>query len=91
MNTKASNKSFISTFIGLKIVLKLEDYFSREGIVVIEWADRWPGKLPENNIHVEFKMIDEHTRELEFFGNNYRAKKIIGALKEKVGRNLTQL
>lgn len=71
--------------------LDLEDYFSREGIVVIEWADRWPGKLPENNIHVEFKMIDEHTRELEFFGNNYRAKKIIGALKEKVGRNLTQL
>lgn len=71
--------------------LDLEDYFSREGIVVIEWADRWPGKLPENKIHVEFKMIDEHTRELEFFGNHPRAKEIIGALKERVGRNLTQL
>jgi len=71
--------------------LDLEDYFSRDGIVVIEWADRWPGKLPENKIHVELKMIDEHTRELEFSGNHYRAKKIIGALKEKVGHNLKQL
>jgi len=71
--------------------LDLEDYFSREGIVVIEWADRWPGELPEEKIQVELRMIDEHTRELEFFGNHYRAKKIIGALKEKVGQNLTQL
>jgi len=71
--------------------LDLEDYFSREGIVVIEWADRWPGTLPETKIHVKFKMIDEHTRRLEFFGNHYRAKEIIGALKEKVGQNLKQL
>ena len=37
--------------------LDLEDYFSREGIVVIEWADRWPVKLPENTVHVELTMI----------------------------------
>ena len=71
--------------------LDLEDYFSREGIVVIEWANRWPGKLPENTIHVELKMIDEHTREIKFSGNHHRAEEIIGALKGKVGRNLTQL
>lgn len=71
--------------------LDLEDYLSREGIVVIEWANRWPGKLPENTLHVELKMIDEHTRELGFSGNHYRAKEIIGALEEKVGRNITQL
>jgi tRNA threonylcarbamoyladenosine biosynthesis protein TsaE len=71
--------------------LDLEDYFSREGIVVIEWANRWPGKLPENTIHVELKMIDEHTREIKFSGKHYRAEEIIGALKEKVGRNLTKL
>ena len=73
------------------LALDLEDYFSREGIVIIEWADRWPGELPEEKIQVELKMIDEHTRELEFSGNNYRAQEIIGALKKKVGRNLTQL
>jgi len=71
--------------------LDLEDYFSREGIVIIEWADRWPGELPEEKVQVDLKMIDEHTRELEFSGNHPRAKKIIGGLKEKVGHNLRQL
>ena len=71
--------------------LDLEDYFLREGIVIIEWADRWPGKLPENTIYVELTMIDECTREIEFSGNYYRAREIMEAVKENVGRNLTQL
>ena len=70
------------------LALDLEDYFSREGIVVIEWADRWPMELPENKIQVELKLINEYTRELEFSGNHPRARKIIEALKEKVGHNL---
>ena len=73
------------------LALDLEDYFSREGIVVIEWADRWPGELPEERIQVELKIVDEHTRELEFSGNHPRAKEIIVALKEKVGHDLEQL
>jgi len=73
------------------LALDLEDYFSREGIVVIEWADRWPRELPEERIQVELKMVNEHTRELEFSGNHPRAKEIIGALKEKVGHDLEQL
>ena len=73
------------------LALDLEDYFSMEGIVIIEWADRWPMELPEEKIQVELRMIDEHTRELEFSGNHPRAKEIIGALKEKVGQNLKQL
>ena len=73
------------------LALDLEDYFSREGIVVIEWADRWPGELPEERIQVELKIVDEHTRELEFSGNHPRAKEIIVALKEKVGHDLKQL
>lgn len=66
------------------LALDLEDYFSREGIVVIEWADRWPGGIPEERIQVELKIINDHTREVEFSANHLRAKEIIGALKEKV-------
>ncbi len=73
------------------LALDLEDYFSREGIVVIEWSDRWPGELPEEKIQVELKIVGEHTRELEFSGNHPRAKEIIVALKEKVGHDLKQL
>ena len=73
------------------MALDLEDYFSEEGIVVIEWADRWPGKLPEETIQVELRMIDDHTRELSFSGRHPRAKRIIKALKENVGHSLKQL
>ena len=67
------------------MALDLEDYFSGEGIVAIEWADRWPGELPEERIQVELRMVDEHTRELRFSGRHPRAKEIIRALKERVG------
>jgi tRNA threonylcarbamoyladenosine biosynthesis protein TsaE len=73
------------------IALDLESYLSDEGIVVIEWADRWPGELPEETIQVEFRMVDEHTRELRFSGSHLRAKELVGALKEQVGHSLTQL
>jgi len=70
------------------LALDLEDYFSMEGIVIIEWADRWPMELPEEKIQVELKLINEYTRELEFSGNHPRAKEVIETLKEKVGHNL---
>jgi len=73
------------------MALDLEDYLSGEGIVVIEWADRWPGELPEETIQVELRMVDEHTRELRFSGSHLRAKEIIGALKERIGSSLAQL
>jgi tRNA threonylcarbamoyladenosine biosynthesis protein TsaE len=71
------------------IALDLESYLSGEGIVVIEWADRWPGELPDETIQVEFRMVDEHTRELRFSGLHLRAKALIEALKEQVGHSLT--
>jgi tRNA threonylcarbamoyladenosine biosynthesis protein TsaE len=64
------------------LTLDLEEYFLREGIVVIEWADRWSG-IPEERIQVELKIINDHTREVTFSANHQRAKKIIGALRAK--------
>ena len=65
--------------------LGLEDYFSGEGIVVIEWANHWPGDLPEERIQVELMMVDENTRKLTVSGDSTRARQIIGALENKVG------
>ena len=73
------------------MALDLEDYFSGEGIVVIEWADRWPRELPEERIQVDLRMVDEHTRELRFSGSHPRAKEIIRALKERVGFSLKEI
>jgi tRNA threonylcarbamoyladenosine biosynthesis protein TsaE len=73
------------------IALDLEEYFSGEGIVVIEWADRWPGELPEERIQVDLRMVDESTRELGFSGPHPRAQKIIKELKQGVGTTLKEI
>jgi tRNA threonylcarbamoyladenosine biosynthesis protein TsaE len=70
------------------IALDLDEYFSGQGIVVVEWADRWPGELPGETIEVALHIEDEDTRELRFSASHPRAKKIIRALKEKVGYSL---
>ena len=67
------------------ISLDLDSYFSGEGIVVVEWADRWPGTLPDERVQIDFKMIDNNTRELKFYGFHDRSRAIIGALKKNVG------
>ena len=70
------------------VSLDLDSYFSGEGIVVVEWADRWPGTLPDERVQIDFKMIDNNTRELKFYGFHNRARAIIEALKKKVGNIL---
>ena len=72
------------------MALDLDAYFSEEGIVVLEWADRWPGELPEETVRVVFTMIDEHTREVGFSGSHARAETIIRAVKKSVGAALAQ-
>jgi tRNA threonylcarbamoyladenosine biosynthesis protein TsaE len=73
------------------MALDLEDYLSGEGVVVIEWADRWPGDLSGERIEVDLRIVDEHTRELTFSGGHPRAKEIIRALKERVGISLKEI
>ena len=42
------------------------DYFNKDGICIIEWAELIEDKLPEKRLDVVFKMIDENTRVLKF-------------------------
>ena len=46
--------------------LGMEEYLDGDGATVIEWADRFPGALPERARVVEFTIVDEHTREIDF-------------------------
>ena len=49
------------------------DYFDRDGIVIIEWADMIKDYLPEERLDIYFKAIDEDTRiiKLEPHGTKY--------------------
>jgi len=56
----------------------LEEYFYQGGVVVMEWADRWPEILPETHIRVEFVILDDQKREIVFSGKHPRAVERIG-------------
>ena len=45
--------------------LGLEEYFDGVGITVIEWADRFPGALPERTMRIKFEILDENRRKIE--------------------------
>ena len=42
--------------------LGIEDYFSKGGVTIIEWADMIKDKLPEERLDIKIKIVDENTR-----------------------------
>jgi tRNA threonylcarbamoyladenosine biosynthesis protein TsaE len=64
----------------------LEEYFFCEGVVVMEWADRWPEILPAQTLHARLAIIDELRRRIAIFGLHPRASEIIFALRGKIQR-----
>ena len=53
--------------------LGLDEYFEKDGVVIIEWADMIEEYLPEERLDIKFKVIDEDTRVLIFkpYGTKY--------------------
>jgi tRNA threonylcarbamoyladenosine biosynthesis protein TsaE len=58
----------------------LEEYLHNRGVVVLEWADRWPEILPEKRVMVKFDIIDEQRREITLSGRHPRAIELIEAI-----------
>ena len=46
------------------IKLGLNDYFSDENIVIIEWADKMQSLMPNNTFHVHFSHKSVNSREI---------------------------
>jgi tRNA threonylcarbamoyladenosine biosynthesis protein TsaE len=53
----------------------LTDLFGGDDIVVIEWADRIPGLLPDERLEITFTYVDVDRRKLCFvaYGQRYAA------------------
>lgn len=43
----------------------IEEYFTKGGVVVIEWAETIKDILPEERLDIKFKVIDENKRVLQ--------------------------
>ena len=53
--------------------LGIEEYFTKGGVTIIEWADLIKDYLPEERLDIKFKIIDENTRVivLKPYGEEY--------------------
>lgn len=53
----------------------IEEYFTKGGIVVIEWADMIKDILPDERLDIKIKVVDEEKRILVFqpHGSKYEA------------------
>ncbi|MDO5568527.1 MAG: tRNA (adenosine(37)-N6)-threonylcarbamoyltransferase complex ATPase subunit type 1 TsaE [bacterium] len=40
----------------------VDDYYSKGGVVIIEWADMIEDYLPKERLDIKFKVVDENTR-----------------------------
>ena len=57
----------------------LEDYFTKGGVVIIEWADLIQDYLPEERLDIKFKIVDEETRTLVFIPHGQQYEEICEA------------
>jgi tRNA threonylcarbamoyladenosine biosynthesis protein TsaE len=46
----------------------LDDYFGRGGVVVVEWADRFPDALPADRLEIRIEITGPRARRLSFAG-----------------------
>ena len=68
--------------------LGFEEYFSKDGVAVIEWAERGRELLPENSVNIEIEVLDEGRRKIKISGRDVeRFKKVLhGYEKKKQGK-----
>lgn len=55
----------------------LDEYLHQNGVVAMEWADRWPEILPDWNVKVEIAIVDERSRKISLSGHHLRALEIL--------------
>ena len=55
----------------------LDEYFYQDGVVAMEWADRWPEILPEWRLKTEFMILKNSLRRITLSGYHPRAMEIL--------------
>lgn len=59
----------------------IQEYFSKDGVTVIEWAKRARALLPKSYLAIDFKFKNETTRKILLRPFGARYKNIIGKFK----------
>ncbi len=62
------------------------EYVESDGVTVIEWAERAEDELPVECLSVYLSHVDDHSREIGFFAEGERYKKLVAALMQELDR-----
>ena len=58
----------------------VEDYFNKNGVVIIEWADTIMDYLPEERLDIKFKIVDDERRIIVLKPHGEKYEEICGAV-----------
>ncbi|MBW2033321.1 MAG: tRNA (adenosine(37)-N6)-threonylcarbamoyltransferase complex ATPase subunit type 1 TsaE [Deltaproteobacteria bacterium] len=62
----------------------LDEYFFQDGVVAMEWADRWLEILPDWRVKVEFAIVDKYLRKIALSGYHARAVEILNGVQQQL-------
>ena len=68
-----------------------EEYLDSDGVTVIEWAERAEDELPEERLSVYLNYVNENSREIGFLPEGERYQKLLDALKQDLGQEMSSL
>jgi tRNA threonylcarbamoyladenosine biosynthesis protein TsaE len=60
--------------------LGVHEYFSGNGVCLIEWADKFPGLLPDEHLDIRIEVAGEHSRRIRVEGKGPRYLPLVSAL-----------
>lgn len=55
----------------------IEEYFTKGGVVIIEWADSIRDILPNERLDIKFKVLDEEKRNLVFIPHGKKYEELL--------------
>ena len=65
-------------------MLAIEEYFTRKGMLVIEWAEKAEELMPEDYIQISIKALSENRRGFSLSAKGKRYKGLLDSLKSSV-------
>ena len=60
--------------------MNIEEYFTKGGIVVIEWAETIKEILPDERLEIKFKILDENKRVLQIIPHGKQYEELCEAV-----------
>ena len=58
----------------------VEDYFNKDGVTIIEWAELIEDRLPAERLEINIKIVDENTRVLIFKPRGLKYEELCNAV-----------